>query len=120
MSRNMNLSFIFEDGNGNVVDENGVSPIDIVDDNDIGAPVLESLTTFGIFQEQVPHTSDKQDMINSSTGKGQHISKNITEKKNESTSKREYNKHSDDVKRLVIEFYLEKLCSAAEIGRAHV
>lgn len=94
MSRNMNLSFIFEDGNGNVVDENGVSPIDIVDDNDIGAPVLESLTTFGIFQEQVPHTSDKQDMINSSTGKGQHISKNITEKKNESTSKREYNKHS--------------------------
>ncbi|GAB5585887.1 hypothetical protein Unana1_00787 [Umbelopsis nana] len=101
----MNHQFVFEDGTGNRLTEDG-QPMDIVADTDMME--LEDLATMETYTKQ--HGSKNSKPVHSTTG-------TKTAYEDRMVETRTYSKYSEHTRKLVIDYYVEKLCSAAAAGR---
>ncbi|ORZ13624.1 hypothetical protein BCR42DRAFT_67551 [Absidia repens] len=108
----MEFKILFDDGQGNIVDEDGNDPM-AADYPELDKE-LEMLTNMEMYSacqyEQHQHKEEQQD-------------ETMTQQQQVNTAakpkKRQYSSHSEDVKSLVIAYHLEKLVSAAKAGKEY-
>ncbi|SAM04526.1 hypothetical protein [Absidia glauca] len=113
----MALQFVFDDGHGNLQDEDGNDLMDVVDEMD--AVKLENLATMDSYSEwhnQQDSPGQPQDEpMDDQEQQGQPQQQQNPNK----NGPRRYNKYSNDLKSLVISYHLDKLVSAAKAGREY-
>lgn len=110
----MTFDFLYEDGQGNVVNENGIDPMDGADESDDGVvlEILTDMTSYLNFQQ-------KEVDLAKMDSEEEHQQQQQQQQKKPKTNSKTYTIYSDDLKVLVIQYYLEKLTSAAKAGREY-
>lgn len=108
----MEFKILFDDGQGNIVDEDGNDPM-AADYPELDKE-LEMLTNMEMYStcqyEQNQQKEEQQDETMTQQQQVETASKH---------KKRHYNSHSEDVKSIVIDYHLEKLVSAAQAGKKY-